>query len=211
MFFRINFHPISYIIQTERCYVVFTTIVETEADLIQRAQDGDTGAFGELVHHYYAPVVNVAYRLCGETNLAEDMAQETFLRAWINLASFRPAASMKNWLYRIAVNATLDVLRRKSDVPMEDEVVQMVMDPAADPESALMAKERSEHLQGLLRSLPEATRSVLVLREYGELSYQEIAAILDIPVGTVMSRLNYARTRLRDLLKEQTPAEFSYA
>jgi RNA polymerase sigma-70 factor (ECF subfamily) len=116
---------------------------------------------------------------------------------------------MKNWLYRIAVNATLDVLRRKSDAPMEDEVVQMVMDPAPDPESALVAKERAEHLQGMLRSLPEATRSVLVLREYGELSYQEIASVLDIPVGTVMSRLNYARTRLRDLLKEQV--EFTHA
>ena len=183
--------------------------VETEADLIIRAQDGDTGAFGEIVRHHYGSVVNVAYRLCGETALAEDMAQETFLRAWSNLASFRPTASMKNWLYRIAVNATLDVLRRKSDAPMEDEVVQMVMDPAPDPESALVAKERAEHLQGMLRSLPEATRSVLVLREYGELSYQEIASVLDIPVGTVMSRLNYARTRLRDLLKEQV--EFTHA
>ncbi|MEW5941842.1 MAG: sigma-70 family RNA polymerase sigma factor [Chloroflexota bacterium] len=188
--------------------MAFTT-VETETGLIQRAKEGDTGAFGELVRRHYAPIVNAAYRLCGEAALAEDMAQETFLRAWSNLASFRPAASMKNWLVRIAVNATLDELRRKSDAPMDDEVVQMVMDPAPDPESALVAKERAEHLQGLLRSLPEATRSVLVLREYGELSYQEIASVLDIPVGTVMSRLNYARTRLRDLLKEQV--EFTHA
>jgi RNA polymerase sigma-70 factor (ECF subfamily) len=137
------------------------------------------------------------------------MAQETFLRAWSNLDSFRPTASLKNWLYRIAVNATLDVLRRKSEAPMEDEVIQMVMDPAPGPESALMAKESSERLQRLVGSLPEATRSVLVLREYGELSYHEIATVLDIPVGTVMSRLNYARTRLRDLLNEQV--EFSHA
>jgi len=187
------------------------TAVETEADLIQQAQTGDSGAFGELVRRHYAPVVNVAYRLCGEATLAEDMAQETFLRAWSNLESIRPSASLKNWLYRIAVNATLDVLRRRSDAPMEDEVVQMVMDPAPDPETAMIAKESAEQLHGLLRTLPDTTRSVLVLREYGELTYQEIASVLDIPIGTVMSRLNYARTRLRDLLKEQTPAEFTHA
>ena len=110
---------------------------------------------------------------------------------------------MKNWLYRIAVNVTLDTLRRKSDAPMDDEVVQMIQDPMPNPEISLIQKERAENLQDMLRALPLATRNVLVLREYGELSYHEIAAILDIPIGTVMSRLNYARTRLRDLLKEQ--------
>ncbi len=191
--------------------MVFNPTVETEADLIRRAQAGDSGAYGELVQRYYLPVVHVAYRLCGEAALAEDMAQETFLRAWVNLASFRPAASMKNWLYRIAVNATLDVLRRKPEIPVDEEVVQMVPDTVPDPETALMQKERSEHLQRMLGSLPEATRSVLILREYGELSYHEIAAVLDIPLGTVMSRLNSARTRLRDLLKEGMPEEFTHA
>jgi RNA polymerase sigma-70 factor, ECF subfamily len=176
-------------------------IAEDENALIEQAQNGDRNAFGDLVSRCYPGVVRVVYRLCGDAGLAEDMAQEAFLRAWINLPSYRPQSSLRNWLYRIAVNATLDVLRRKPEEPLEDEVVQMVPDQTAGPESILIEKERVAFLQQAMRALPEAARSVLVLREYGGLSYQEIANVLDVPVGTVMSRLNYARNRLRELLK----------
>ena len=175
--------------------------LEDETALIEQAQHGDRNAFGELVSRYYPGVVRVVYRLCGDAGLAEDMAQEAFLRGWINLPSFRPQSSLRNWLYRIAVNATLDVLRRRPEETLEDEAVQMSPDQAAGPETTLIEKERVALLQQAMRSLPEAARSVLVLREYGGLSYQEIASVLDVPVGTVMSRLNYARNRLRELLK----------
>ena len=178
-------------------------ITEDENALIEQAQHGDRNAFGELVTRYYPGVVRVVYRLCGDTGLAEDMAQEAFLRGWINLTSFHPQSSLRNWLYRIAVNATLDVLRRKTEEPLEEEAAQMYPDLAAGPESALIEKERVALLQQAMHSLPDAARSVLVLREYGGLSYQEIASVLDVPVGTVMSRLNYARNRLRELLKGQ--------
>ena len=185
---------------------------EDETALIEQAQHGDRNAFGELVCRYYPGVVQVVYRLCGDTGLAEDMAQEAFLRGWINLPSFRPQSSLRNWLYRIAVNATLDVLRRRPEETLEDEAVQMVPDQAAGPETALIEKERVALLQQAMRSLPEAARSVLVLREYGGLSYQEIASVLDVPIGTVMSRLNYARNRLRELLKgEMLQMENEYA
>jgi len=176
---------------------------DDETGLIDQAQHGDRNAYGELVRRYYSGVVQVVYRLCGETGLAEDMAQEAFLRAWINLPAFHPQSSLRNWLYRIAVNAALDVLRRKPEETLEDEAVQMVIDPAMGPETALIEKERVTLLQEAMQSLPEAARSVLVLREYGGLSYQEIASVLEVPVGTVMSRLNYARNRLRVLLKAQ--------
>ena len=176
-------------------------IVDDENALIEQAQHGDRNAFGELVSRYYPGVVQVVYRLCGETGLAEDMAQEAFLRGWTNLPSFHPQTSLRNWLYRIAVNATLDVLRRKTEDTLEEEAVQMVPDQAAGPEATLIEKERVALLQHAMRTLPEAARSVLVLREYGGLSYQEIASVLDVPIGTVMSRLNYARNRLRELLK----------
>ena len=178
-------------------------ITEDENALIEQAQHGDRNAFGELVTRYYPGVVRVVYRLCGDTGLAEDMAQEAFLRGWINLTSFHPQSSLRNWLYRIAVHATLDVLRRRTEAPLEEEAAQMYPDLAAGPESALIEKERVALLQQAMHSLPDAARSVLVLREYGGLSYQEIASVLDVPVGTVMSRLNYARNRLRELLKGQ--------
>ena len=178
-------------------------ITEDENALIEQAQHGDRNAFGELVTRYYPGVVRVVYRLCGDTGLAEDMAQEAFLRGWVNLPSFHPQSSLRNWLYRIAVNATLDVLRRRSEDTLEDEAAQMYPDQADGPETTLIKKERVALLQQTMRSLPEAARSVLILREYGGLSYQEIASVLDVPVGTVMSRLNYARNRLRELLKGQ--------
>jgi RNA polymerase sigma-70 factor (ECF subfamily) len=182
--------------------VAIPLIVEDENGLIEQARRGDRNAFGELVYRYYPGVVRVVYHMCGDTGLAEDMAQEAFLRAWLALPSFRPQSSLRNWLYRIAVNATLDVLRRRKDELLEDQADRMIADQTAGPETSLIEKERVALLRQAMHSLPEAARSVLVLREYGSLSYQEIASVLDIPVGTVMSRLNYARNRLRDLLKD---------
>ena len=183
--------------------MVPTQTADAETSLIEQAQRGDRNAFGELVRCHYSGVVRVVYRLCGDTGLAEDMAQEAFLRAWINLPSFHPQSPLRNWLYRIAVNAALDVLRRRPEETLEDEEVQMVTDQALCPETALIEKERVALLQQAMQSLPETARSVLVLREYGGLSYQEIASVLDVPIGTVMSRLNSARNRLRELLKAQ--------
>ncbi len=183
--------------------MVHSQAADVETALVEQAQNGDRNSYGELVRRYYPGVVQVVYRLCGDTGLAEDMAQETFLRAWINLPSFRPQSSLRNWLYRIAVNAAVDVLRRRPEETLEDEATQLLIDHAAGPETALIEKERLTQLQQAIQSLPEAARYVLVLREYGGLSYQEMASALDVPVGTVMSRLNYARNRLRKLLKAQ--------
>jgi RNA polymerase sigma-70 factor (ECF subfamily) len=90
-------------------------------------------------------------------------------------------------------------------------MIQMVTDQAPGPEIAVMEREQIAHIQRMLKSLPEMARSILVLREYGGLSYQEIAATLNIPMGTVMSRLNYARNRLRELLSETLREEYAHA
>ena len=181
--------------------MVLTKTADTETSLIEQAQNGDRNAFGELVRRHYQGVVLVVTRMCGDTGLAEDAAQEAFIRAWVNLPSYQPKVCLRNWLYRIAINAALDVLRRKPEETLEDEEVLMMPDQAAGPETALIEKERAALLQQAMKSLPEAARSALVLREYGSLSYREIASVLDVPVGTVMSRLNYARNRLREILR----------
>jgi len=176
---------------------------DIETRLVELAQNGDRNAFGELVRRHYQGVVMVVTRMCGDSGLAEDAAQEAFLRAWMNLPSYQPRSSLRNWLYRIAVNAALDMLRRKPELALEDEDAQMVTDQAPGPETSLIEKEQSALLQNALLTLPEAARSVIVLREYGGLSYQEIANVLEVPIGTVMSRLNYARNRLRTILAGQ--------
>ena len=176
---------------------------ETEAILIAKAQKGDRDAFGELARHHHPGVVNVVYRMCGDVELAEDAAQDAFIQAWLHLPSFRPGTSLRNWIYRIAVNAALDVLRREPKTPLVDLETLSMPDSLAGPETVLLEKERAFAVQQAILSLTEANRSILTLREYGGLSYQEIAATLNIPLGTVMSRLNYARDRLRELLAPQ--------
>ncbi|HUF39209.1 MAG TPA: sigma-70 family RNA polymerase sigma factor [Anaerolineales bacterium] len=171
-----------------------------EAALIEQAQNGDRHAYGELVRRHHAGVIRVVYRMCGDPALAEDAAQDAFIRAWLRLSSFRPGTSLRNWLYRIAVNAALDALRRdRKTADLEVETLSLP-DPEQGPEAAVLQREREHAVREAIRTLPEAARSVLVLREYGGLSYKEIAAALDIPLGTVMSRLNYARSRLKERL-----------
>ncbi len=192
--------------------MVEPNFADTELSLIEIARDGDRNAFGELVRRHYQGVIRVVTRMCGDAGLAEDAAQEAFMRAWVKLPSFQPNGSLRNWLFRIAINAALDILRHKPEETLEEEIVQLVPDRTSGPETALIEKERAVLIQQAIKSLPEASRSVLILREYGELNYQEIAGVLDIPIGTVMSRLNYARNRLREILKgEMAKMENDYA
>jgi RNA polymerase sigma-70 factor (ECF subfamily) len=178
-----------------------TAISETE--LVHRAKNGERDAFSELVCIHAQGVRNVIYRMCGDTQIAEDAAQETFIQAWLHLASYRPQTSLRNWLYRIAVNAATDMLRKEKRIlPNALEDLQL-SDPQPGPEALFSQEERTALIRKAVLSLPDACRAVLVLREYEGLSYHEIADTLDIPVGTVMSRLNYARTLLKERLEKK--------
>lgn len=172
-----------------------------ELELVTRAQSGDRNAFSELVRTHSQGVLNVIYRMCGDIAVAEDAAQETFILAWLRLRSYRPETSLRNWLYRIAVNTAIDMLRKEKRIlPGAVENLGLT-DPRPGPEALAANSEQAEAIQEAILALPEASRAVLVLREYESLSYQEIAEALDIPVGTVMSRLNYARKLLREKLE----------
>ena len=171
---------------------------ETELDLITQAQQGDRRAFGELVRCHREGVINVVYRMCGDANLAEDAAQEAFIRAWQHLPAYRPRSPFRNWVYRIATNVAIDVQRRERET-VDIDALPLVA-PDTNPEATVEGQERGERVRQAVLALPPAGRAVLVLREYEGLSYREIADTLGIPVGTVMSRLNYARNRLRESL-----------
>jgi RNA polymerase sigma-70 factor (ECF subfamily) len=171
---------------------------EIELELITQAQRGDRQAFGELVRHHREGVINVVYRMCGDANLAEDAAQEAFIRAWQHLPNYQPRSPFRNWVYRIATNAARDVLRRERETVDVDELPLAASDEG--PEAITEREERGERVRQAVLALPPAGREVLVLREYEGLSYREIADTLGIPIGTVMSRLNYARNHLRKSL-----------
>jgi len=177
------------------------TADQQELDWVRKAQRGDRQAFGALVHSHRQGVVNVVYRMCGDAHLAEDAAQMAFLKAWQHLSRFRPGSSFRNWVYRIATNSALDDLRRERETLNPEEIELPA--PGVAPEERVEQSERAERVRRAVLDLPEASRVVLVLREYEGLSYQEIAGTLDIPLGTVMSRLSYARKRLLEMLSEE--------
>jgi RNA polymerase sigma-70 factor (ECF subfamily) len=182
---------------------VAVVLAVNETELVIRAQGGERNAFSELVRLHAQGVLSVIYRYCGDSQIAEDSAQETFIQAWLHLASFRPQASLRNWLYRIAINTATDMLRKEKRIlpgAMED---FHLADPQPGPEGLFLQEERTALVQKAILSLPDASRAVLVLKEYEGLSYREIADALDIPIGTVMSRLNYARGLLKRNLEGQ--------
>ena len=178
-----------------------TAVDETE--LVTRAKNGDRNAFSELVCIHAQGVRSVIYRMYGDAQVAEDAAQEAFIQAWLHLPSYRPQTSLRNWLYRIAVNAATDMLRKEKRILPNALEELLLQDPQPGPETLLSQAERAALVQKAVLSLPDACRPVLVLREYDGLSYHEIADALDIPVGTVMSRLNYARKLLKDKLEQK--------
>ena len=176
------------------------TLQTDEIELVTQAQNGDRNAFSELVRTHSQGVLNVVYRMCGNQQLAEDAAQEAFIQAWMRLSSFRPKASFRSWLYRIAVNAAIDMLRKEKRIlPNAVEDLNLVASNPS-PEAMLTSGERAELVAKAVATLPDASRTVLILREYEELSYNEIAETLEIPMGTVMSRLSYARKLLKEKL-----------
>jgi RNA polymerase sigma-70 factor (ECF subfamily) len=175
----------------------------SEIELITRAKYGERNAFSDLVCIHAQGVRNVIYRMCGDAHIAEDAAQETFIQAWLHLSSYRPQTSLRNWLYRIAVNAATDMLRKEKRILPNALDDLPLSDPQPGPEAVFSQEERTALVQKAVLALPDASRAVLVLREYEGLSYQEIADTLNIPVGTVMSRLNYARKVLREKLEQK--------
>jgi len=167
--------------------------------LVARSQRGDKEAFGELVRRYQRLVVSIAYRMSGDATLAEDAAQDAFLRAWQQLSRFeyRGAGSFRAWLCRIATNVTTDRLRKAHPtVALE----ALPLPGGVRPDEVHLRGEEAQAVRAAILRLPEASRAALILREYEGLSYREIAEALNIPIGTVMSRLNYARRRLREEL-----------
>jgi RNA polymerase sigma-70 factor (ECF subfamily) len=169
-----------------------------EAQWIRLAQAGDRQAYAELVRLYWPGVTQMVYGMCADQQMAEDVSQDTFLRAWQNLNSYRPGTSLRNWLYRIAANRAIDLLRREKPAADVDEIE--VPDTGSLPETQAIHNERVSRVRAAVLSLPLSSRAVLILREYEGLSYQEISAALDIPLGTVMSRLAYARRKLAETL-----------
>ena len=184
-----------------------------EAELIAAALKGDLEAFNRLVLDYQRMVYNLAYRILGEGDAADDATQEAFISAWRKLGSYR-GGSFKAWLLRIVTNACYDELRRRKRRPAASLEALTVAEtgPEADaeielkattegPESVAQRRELARALQDCLDHLPDDMRIVTVMSDVHGYDYAEIAAAAGIALGTVKSRLSRARARMRDCLQ----------
>jgi RNA polymerase sigma-70 factor (ECF subfamily) len=184
--------------------MLFAVISEKCMDLrIKKAQKGDEKAFCDLIRDIEPLVFNLAYRMLGNRQDAEDMSQEAFLRVYKALPSYRGDASFKNWALRICKNVCLDEIRRRaSRISAEGEVPETVADKA-DVQVEVLATERRKSLETAINSLDDRAKMLIVLRDINGLSYSAIAEITDMELGTVKSAINRARKKLRAIVEEQ--------
>lgn len=189
----------------------------SDRELVARSRGGDVGAFDLLVRRYEKQVYNTAYRLSGSYDDASDISQEAFVRAWNNLKSFRGEAAFSTWVFRIVTNVFLDERKRvrsRKEHRSLDEVLspsntsgggegmvtRQFEDHAPSPQERVEQQERLTILEDAIADLPEAQRVMVVLYHSQSKSYEEIAEIMSLPMGTVKSRLNRARLALKNRL-----------
>jgi RNA polymerase sigma-70 factor (ECF subfamily) len=181
-----------------------------ERALMQRCKNGDIGAFDELYKRYEKRVFNCAYHICGNYHDASDITQEAFIRVYNSIQTFRGDANFLTWIYRIVTNVYLDE-RKKSKAHRQsslDEFIELdenavsrqIIDDSPLPAEVVESKERAEVVRAAINSLPEYQRMIVTLYHVEDLSYDEIAGILQLPIGTVKSRLNRARLALAQIL-----------
>lgn len=184
----------------------------TDEELVERAKGGDQTAFGELVVRYQNKIYTLCVRTIGDRDEGADLAQEAFFKAWQAISSFQGESSFSTWLYRLTINVCLDAMRKRSRRQSIDGAISLDDDEQTWQEPADFSQEPQQRLEKLelqdavergLQELPEHHRRPLILREISGLSYQEIAKVLDLDLGTVKSRIARARLHLRKILLRQ--------
>ena len=182
----------------------------TDEQLIRNFQNEDQSAYDEIVARYSRPLFNFIYRIIGEASFAEDLLQETFLRLYLNKNSYREIAKFSTWIYTIAGNLAKTELRRQkvrrwfslSGSKDSDHPTLEVADKRADPADDMQTTSALQRIDEEIQKLPVVFKEAVVLRDIRELSYEEISTILKIPLGTVKSRVNRGRQRLKKRLTD---------
>jgi RNA polymerase sigma-70 factor, ECF subfamily len=180
--------------------------VNDDAQLIDKTLAGNRAAFGELVHKYQGRLFNTILHVVGSREEAEDVAQEAFVQAFVKLDSFRGRSAFYTWLYRIAFNLAVSRRRRRrTEISMDlhrERTGEEPEEAGQGPSEQVLRQEQVRQVRGAIEALNAEHRAILVLREMEGCGYETIADILDLPVGTVRSRLHRARLQLREQLKE---------
>ena len=179
-------------------------------DLVARAVAGREEGFEELVRRYQRPIAAYVYRMVGDYEAALDLTQEVFIKVYSSLARYRSEFKFSTWIYKIAHNASVDYLRRNwtreqaitSEVDGEEREMP-VMSRKLSPEQEYAVEERRAEIERVVRQLPAAYRELIILRHQHDLSYDEIAEVMTLPLGTVKNRLFRAREMMRQQFVER--------
>jgi RNA polymerase sigma-70 factor (ECF subfamily) len=166
----------------------------TDLELVERLQRGEEAAFDELLSRYKHPVINFCYRLLGDAGDADDVAQEVFVRVYQRIGDYRPRGKFTTWLFAMARNACIDRLRYRKRHPTES------LENAPEPATTAQYDDAGEHIAAAIAELPEEQRTAIVLAEYHDLSYAEIAGVMKCSEKSVESRLYRAKHTLRQKL-----------
>jgi RNA polymerase sigma-70 factor (ECF subfamily) len=186
-------------------------VKENDSDLISRAKNGDSKSYDKLLKKYKNSVYSLVLRMVRNSQEAEDLTQEAFIKAFNSLASFNEEYAFSTWLYKIATNNCIDFFRKRKlqtyslDKPIQykdSEIQHDIPDPDLNPEKSIMASERNKLIKEAINKLPEKYHRAIVLRHSEEKSYEEIAEILGLPLGTVKARIFRAREMLNKTLKD---------
>jgi RNA polymerase sigma-70 factor (ECF subfamily) len=178
---------------------------EVAFELIARCQKGDTAAFDELVTATQNNVFNMCFRILGNREDAQDSAQEVFLRVWRGLPAFRAESKFSTWLYRVVVNTCLNrkrQLRGQLQIVDSEAIWELLPEPAPEPLRRALRSEQNTQLWAAVDSLDAKYRLVIMLFYQEEMTYQEIASLLTLPIGTVKAHLNRARIALAKMLPD---------
>jgi RNA polymerase sigma-70 factor (ECF subfamily) len=185
----------------------------TDEELVARSIGGDTESFNELVLRWERPIYALAYRTIGREDEARDVCQETFLRAFRALPAFRGQAKFSSWLYRIALNLCRDWIRRERRTPVVQpsegsdlRELAATAEPSESIEELVVRKDQARLIEQLMADLPEEQRTAIVLKEYHDLTFQEIADVMACPLSTVKTRLYKGLTTLREELARRGAA-----
>lgn len=172
-------------------------MLDQDWKIIKQCLAGQTGNFEELIDRYQKPIFNLSYRMVSDFQDAEDITQTVFIKAYESLNSFNPKYKFFSWIYRMAINETLNVINKKKQL---SELDQNIVSHDKLPDTEFEERELSQNIQDALMNLKAEYREVIVLKHLQGLSYKEMSRILSIPEKTVKSRLFSARLLLKDLL-----------
>lgn len=173
-----------------------------DAELIRQVLAGRSEQFSLLVERYQGPLIHFLRQLLKEDEIIFDCAQEAFLAAYRNLWRYSDNYSFRSWLYTIARNKAMDMLRkRRKEVPLVED--EQIIDKQPSPEEAWLAKEEAEYVAKILAELPEPYKQALFLRYKQELSYEEIGRVLEVPVGSVKTYLHRGKEKLRQRMQRR--------